>query len=141
MKQLKRYLVPSLIVALLLLGLALAGYIRPKSDPKKKPVEYEVPQLPHGRVLYVVVEEDGIYVGQEFVAFPLFPKFLEEGGRKLKPEYALVLGTEGTRYGRVAEVFNSIKDVLKISASIVTTPTPNGTRRGPIEVHENWWLY
>jgi hypothetical protein len=142
MKPFKRYLIPSLIAVLLLACLIVSGYVHTQNLGKtKKPDEAELIQLPHGRVLYAVIEENGIYIGQEFVSFLLFPKFLEENRMKLQPDYALILGTESTKYGHVAEAFASIKGVLKIPATIVTIPTANGTRRGPIEVHKHFWDY
>jgi hypothetical protein len=140
----KKYLLPAFIAVLILGGLFVTGNIH---GGKKKPAEVAQPEeikiieVPHGRVFYVVVDNDGIYVGQEFIPFILFGKFLKERGGELKPDYAIVCGTESSRFGRAVEALDSIRANLKIKATIETRAIPDGTRRDPIEIHEHFIAY
>ena len=102
---------------------------------------YEIIEGPHGRALYVIVEEDGIYVGKEFVPFLLFDRYLRDNGPTLRPDCAIVLGTDSVRYGKVVEVYDRIRSIYSIHVSLPTRPVPTGTRRGAIEVHEHFWQY
>jgi hypothetical protein len=126
----------------------LATYITKDQREKKrlavenlKVPELEVMELPHGRVLYVIVEREGVYLGEKFVPFPDFEKFLKDNQATLRPQHARVLGTESATYGNFISVFSTIRNTLKIPATINTAALEPGTRRGPIEVHENFWEY
>ena len=97
--------------------------------------------LPHGRVLYVVVEKEGVYVGDAMVPITAFEEFLKREGSTLRPNYALVCGTDMARYGDVVKAYGAIRGVFKIPAMIEPVAAVVGTRRGPIEVHEHFWEY
>jgi len=81
MTLLKRYFAPACITVLLLGAVFWIGDAFGKRHPKSavnRDIREEIIQLPHGRALYVVVEDDGIYVGEEFVPFLLFDKYLRD---------------------------------------------------------------
>jgi hypothetical protein len=143
----KKYLLPAFVAVLILGGVFVAGNIHGRMHKSTGVAQTdeikhrEVIEFAHGRVLYVVVDNDGIYVGQEFIPFILFDKFLKEHGGELKPDYAIVYGTESSRFGRAVEAIDSIRANLKIKVTMVTRAVPDGTRRGPIEFHENFWEY
>ena len=139
----KKYLLPALVAALILGGVFAVGEIhgRARGVEVAQSDEVKMIALPHGRVLYVVVDNDGFYVGQEFVPFILFGKFLKEHAGELKPDYAIVCGTESSRFGRAVEAIDAIRANLKIHYTMETRAMADGTRRGPIEVHEHDWEY
>jgi hypothetical protein len=148
-KLLKTYRVPALIAVLVLGSIILLGTYIAKNQRENKRLaiddlkipELEIIELPHGRVLYAIVEKEGVYLGEKFVAFPDLEKYLKENQATLRPQYALVLGTESANYGKFISVFSIIRSTLKIPATINTVALEPGTRRGPIEVHENHWEY
>jgi hypothetical protein len=92
-------------------------------------------------VLCVVVDNDGFYVGQEFIPFILFGKFLEERGRDLKPDWAVVCGTESSRFGHVLEALDLLRSRMKVKATMEARTIPDGTRRDSIEVREHFNAY
>ena len=97
--------------------------------------------LPQGRALYVIVEEQGVYFGQDFVAFDGLDAFIEARVRAMKPDCALVYGTQLARYGYVTTVLTKIRSSLGVPTELRTYPLRVGTRRGPIEVHKHPWEY
>ena len=132
----KKYLIPALVAVAILGGLFLSGRIPGTKKESAKPAESEVVKIaiPHGRVLCVVVDDDGLYVGREFIPFILFRKFLSERGRSYKADYAFICGTESARFGRAVEALDAIRAVLKINATMETRSMPNGTRRQAVEI-------
>jgi hypothetical protein len=139
----KSYLLPA-CAATLVAGGALtycSNFSKPAAVPRPKEAQSQVLELPHGRVLYVVVEEEGVYVGDDFVTFGDFENFLKGKVRALHPDFAKVGGTETARYGKVIQVYAAVRNVLSISATLETSPFERGFRRGPIEVHEHSWEY
>ena len=108
------------------------GHVWPGSDLAK---------LPGGRVLYVVVDSDGYYVGDEFVSFLLLDKYLKEHAEELRPDYCIVCGTRSCRYGHVVEALDSLRGDFKVYSTVMPQAVPDGTRYRAIEHHENWWEY
>jgi hypothetical protein len=104
----------------------------------KDPQEIE---LPHGRVLYVIVEENGVYVGDDFIDFSLFESFLQSNGHKLQPDYFMVFGTDLARYGKIVQIYACLRNKLGISGTMQTLSVPVSTRRPAIEVHDHHWEY
>ncbi len=143
MKALRRYLLPASIT---LAVFALAFLFKPAPairnvTSKESARELIELSLPHGRVLYVIVEEKGVYFGEDFVAFEGLEGFIEASIRPLRPDYALVYGTDLARYGHVVQVFAKIKQALCVPTELRTDSLLVGTRRGPIEVHQHHWEY
>jgi hypothetical protein len=139
----KKYLLPGLVAVFVLVGLFATGYVQ---IGKKRPSGTEesvikIVEAPHGRVLCVVVDDDGYYVGEEFIPFVLFRKYLQERGRDLKPDYAIVCGTESSRFGRAVDALDAVRAILKIKATMETTAIRDGTRRDPIEIREHFHVY
>lgn len=139
MKVIKKYFGPACVSVALICALRLTG--RSPQKPVQGPVsadaaEYEEIVLSRRRVLYVVVEERGVYLGEEFVHFSVFESWLKERGDSLKPDFVKVLGADLARYGQVVQIYVSVQKILMVPVIIDTKPVVIGTRRGPIEVHE-----
>jgi hypothetical protein len=95
--------------------------------------------MPNGRVLNVIVEDDGAYIGKEFIPFILFEKYLKEHRSDLRANYVIVVGTESARYGSAVQVYDLARSILKVPSTIETRVLPNGTRRDAIEVRNHSW--
>jgi len=102
-------------------------------------VSNEIVHMPAGRILNVVVEEDGAYIGKEFIPFLLFEKHLKEHREELRANYVIVGGTENARYGSAVQVYDAVRSVLRVPSTIETRVLPVGTRREAIEVRRNMW--
>lgn len=137
--KLKSYLLPALAAAILLGGFLVVGTYLPDSRGKKgrgvsEEQSMEVLELPHGRILYVVVETDGCFLGREFVSFSDLRRYLNDHAAELLPDYVIVCGTAGSQFGRVVETLDSVRTVFNVPSSMETGTLPEGTRRGPIEI-------
>ena len=144
MKVIKKYFGPVCVSVLLFCALFLTGRSPQKpvqGTTSAVATEYEEIVLSHRRVLYVVVEEKGVYLGDEFVPFSLFESWLKERRDTLNPDFVKILGADLARYGQVVQVFGSVRKILMVPAIIDTKPVVIGTRRGPIEVYEHHWEY
>jgi hypothetical protein len=138
--HLKQYRIPAVAAALIFAALFAVGGLIVKHEQERVQT-LETTYLAHGRALYVVVEEEGAYVGDEFVPFHLFNEFMKDHASVLRPDYAIVIGTKDARYGHVAEVFASIYGAVHVPGTIETRLAPVGTRRPAIAVHKNFWEY
>lgn len=98
----------------------------------------EIMFIPSGRTLNIVVEEDGAYIGEEFIPFLLFDKYLKEHREQLRPRYVIVVGSENAKYGSAVQVFDSVRSILKVPSTIETRTVPVGTRREALEKKPAW---
>ena len=149
--NIRRYFFPAFLSALLLAGVFIAGNLSPNLVGKKHPAESAAPdrmkitmpetppdepkvQIPHARILCAVVEEDGIYIGEDFVPFLLFRKALEDHRKEWKADCAIVAGTTRSRFGRVTEAIDAVRAVLKVPVMMETRTMTDGARRVPIRI-------
>ena len=137
----RRYFVPAIVAATLLTGfivlMSIGGkYVKP--FPKE---DEDLIELPNGRVMYVVVEEEGAYIGDILIKFSDFGNQIGPYSKALKPDYFIVMGTNEARYGHFAEVYVAIKGALKIPGAVDTRAFDAGTRRPAIAVHRHFWEY
>ncbi len=119
-------------------SLALAGVIwffaasdpviQIKDDFRPKSDWLEDFSIPHGKILYVVVDRDGVYLGTE--KFDLAGA--KVGINALLTEYKIrnleFYGTDLARYGDVIELYTSVDPKLIRWSSFPTRPVPTGTR-------------
>lgn len=101
-------------ITLFLLGglIVLIATIRPKPEPKPAAsantealTKEDVVRIPHGRVLYVVVDFDGVYLGQDRLD-PLLAKDAINAMLKAEKIHNLVIyGTTEARFGPAADIF------------------------------------
>ncbi len=99
----------------------------------------EIVAAPHGRIMYVIVEADGCFLGQQFVPFGEFRGYLNDHAAELAPDYVMVCGTDSSRFGRIVETLDSVRAVFTVPSVMETRTRPDGTRRGPIEVGDAPW--
>lgn len=52
--------------------------------------EQEIIEFPHGRVLYVIVEPEGVYIGEERISFEGFSDYLKARKRTLSPDFFII---------------------------------------------------
>jgi hypothetical protein len=140
--SIRRYLLPVFLVASILGVFFVIENRRPKhaQNVQNGSGIMEIFE-PHGRALYLVVDVDGYYVGDEFVPFILLDKYLKEHADELRPDCGFVCGTQSCRYGRVIEAVDSIRAIFRVDSRIITRAIPDGKRHIPIEQHENPWEY
>lgn len=103
--------------------------------------EQEIIEFPHGRVLYVIVEPEGVYIGAERISFEGFSDYLKARKRTLSPDFFIIAGTDTARYGDVVNAFITLRAVLRVGYMLETRPLPTGTRRARIRVAEHYWDY
>jgi len=145
MNTMTRYLGPACVSGVFLAGLLMTKGPTsvipiPRTDHSASNLRY-LYRLPGGRILYVVVEEKGVYVGDVVVPFDAFDSFLKEEIKIFKPDGAIVYGTDLARYAEVVRVYTSVSKQLPGYATLDTFSHAVGTRRGPIEIHEHSWEY
>ena len=134
-----KYLIAGGISILAASALLLLWMVYPSATeiPAIDGVRVEFTQMPSGRILNIVVEEDGAYIGKEFIPFPLFDKYLTEHRAMWRANYVIVGGTEYARYGAAVRVYDAVRNVLRVPSSIETRALPSGTRRDAIEIRRN----
>ena len=128
------------IAFLVVSGLLIVWVIVP-SEPEAPSVAGEIVFSPRpvGRILHVVVEEDGAYIGKEFIPFLIFDRYLSEHRAELRPNYVIVIGTESARYGSAVQVYDLVRSILRVPSTIETRVLPAGTRRPAIEIRNRAW--
>jgi len=139
-----KYLFQLTIAMLVLAGVFVFGGLWLRDEPVRKKERDDSPVIvffPHGRVLYVVVENDGAYIGEEFIPFLLFDQFIKDHKRTLAPDYFIVIGTSEARYGNAVEVFASLRKIIGVDGTMRTYPAEPGTRRPAIASYRHCWDY
>ena len=142
-KRFRRYFVPACLVAALFSIVFFLWATPTTARPSSGATEDEpvLMGLPHGRVLYVLVDEKAIFVGDAAIPLGTFDQFLRDHAATLRPDYAIVLGTERARYGHVVAAYAAIRHILAIQETIVTRPVAISTHHRAIEVHRHFWEY
>ena len=113
MKRAKLYLLPvcfsaSFFVALILMGRSSPHRtVAPKSEALS---ESEVVALPHGRVLYLIMEESGVFVGDVRVPFSAFESLLLSHRTEFRADFVKVVGCGS---GEIRSSSRSLHDTEK----------------------------
>lgn len=114
--SLRRYIVPTIIsasvTAAVFLGAELMVRRSRTSTPKPEPAKTEVcigypwndPNSSDLRMMNVVVETTGVFVGEERIAFDAFREYLIQHAQDWRPDHVFVFGTMKSRFGRGVEV-------------------------------------
>jgi len=125
--------------AVTLSSLAIAGVIwffaaskpviQPKHVHESRSEDEELIAIPHGKVLYVVVDKDGVYLGE---------KKFDLGGAKVaiaallkeqKIPNLIIYGTDLARYGDVIELYGGFDPSLIRWSTFSFRPLTIGTRK------------
>ena len=128
----------SLLVACGFLILWLLVWSRPALKVDQG-INAEMMYMPHGRILNVVIEADGAYIGEEFIPLILLEKYFKEHRADLGANYVIVFGTESARYGSAVQAYDLARSILKLPSTIEPRVLPNGTRLEAIEVRKRGW--
>ncbi|MGD1030926.1 MAG: hypothetical protein ABSA05_07255, partial [Opitutaceae bacterium] len=130
MNHLKRYLGP-ICVSLVVFGLLafIKGGIPKTTKPEdKSQLSALLMQFsksgprPHDRVLYIVVDEDAAYINNDRLEFPIFSDLLRAKARELKPDYTMTLATDLAHFGKIVQVYDSVRNVFGVPGEIGTRP-------------------
>ena len=90
----------------------------------------EIIEMPHGRVLNVVIEPEGIFLGDKCIPPVLFADYIQAHKAELIANYIIVTGTEDARYGDMVTAFVALRHTFKgVGATVETRPLPPGERR------------
>ena len=102
------------MAAVLLLGilvvLLVSYWTRPKPPVPDPEPEYssQIVRMPHGRVLYVVVDFDGVYLGQERVDPLIATDVINATLKEQKIHNLVIYGTTHARFGAATEIFANL---------------------------------
>lgn len=139
-----RRLLPILTLSgFIALGLAFVLVRDLRSDFPKSPWydEAEMMSAPHGRVLSIVVEREGAFVGEICIPHRELAGYLQSHRAQLAPDYVIVAGTEEATYGDFATTFTAVRSVFRgVGATTETRSLPVGTRR-PRLIRIHGWGY
>lgn len=89
------------------------------------------------RILNVVLEEEGVYVGDECVPYASFRPFLIKNAKRWRPHHALIRGRVDGRFGHGVAVYETLWS-LRIWPLFETTPTVASKRYPAVEVLQCW---
>jgi hypothetical protein len=102
------------MVAVLLLGvlaiLLVSHWTRPKPTVPDPEPDYssQIVRMPHGRVLYVVVDFDGVYLGQERLDPRIAKDVINAMLKEQKIHNLVIYGTTHARFGAAADIFTNL---------------------------------
>ncbi len=103
------------VVALLVLGALVVLFVLPRSRAKPPAAvasesnnSFEVVRMPHGRVLYVVVDFDGVYLGQERLDPVIAKDVINAMLKEQKIHNLVIYGTTHARFGAAADIFANL---------------------------------
>ena len=113
----------------------------PQSQVRKKrfDVRYAEPgsiTCHFGSELLVLVDEDGVYIGDEFIPIPLLVQTLEQRFAGLKVSRAIIYSTDSARYGNVFTVYLNVKEALHVPADIASIGVTKGARMAPTRQYD-----
>ncbi len=91
--------------------------------------EEEVIQIPSGRVLYVVVDRDGIYLGTQRFDLSAAKVAIASLLKEQKIPNLIIYGTDLARYGDVIELYGGIDPSLIRWSTFSFRPLTIGTRK------------
>ncbi len=86
------------------------------------------------RVLNVVVEEEGVYIGDECIPYVSFRAFLIKNAKRWRPHHAIIRGRIDGRFGHGAAVYQTLWS-LGIWPRFDTMPGVARKRYPAVELH------
>jgi hypothetical protein len=91
---------------------------------------------PNDRIMNVVLENDGVYVGTRRVPYESFRVFMIKNARLWCPDHVAISGVQDCRIGHGAEVFDAVR-LLQLCPFFSPFPVPAGTRLPVIELYRD----
>lgn len=89
----------------------------------------QVFQIPHGKVLYVVVDRDGVYLGEKRFDLAGAKVGIAALLKEQKIRNLVIYGTDLARYGDVVELYGSFDPSLLRWSTFSFRSLPIGTRK------------
>jgi hypothetical protein len=132
---LKYYVIPTVLTSAIVCTAVLLTVER-RSPP---PVPPDLTEEPHdvdnfnGPCLVLVIERDGVYIGQQRFPFEYSGDAAGAILRKENIHRALIVGTTSSRFGDAVTVYRSLDRVIGSKAHLETFPVRPGTRWNPVE--------
>jgi len=138
--QLRRYLLPAGLSLLVFSSFFLLSFLPQRQFTKKrmsvKGSECVSITSHFGSELLVLVDEDGVYIGDDFIAFPLLAQTLEQRYTELKVSRAIIYSTNTARYGNVLTVFLGVKEALHVPVDMASIGVGGGDRLPPTRKYD-----
>ncbi len=131
MTSLRRYLLPGCVT---LVAFALTFSFKPVPvrrdlEAKDRQIEISLLALPHGKVLYAVVDFDGVYLKDKRFDFTQARHAISSILKDQKIPNLIIYGTELTRYGDLVELYGGIEPGLVRYSSFSFRTLPSGSRQ------------
>ncbi len=94
---------------------------------------WEDPNSSDIRVLNVLVELDGVYIGEQCIPYEHFRAFLIQHAKRWRPHQVVIHGSIDARFGRSVEVFDTLLR-LNLRPVFDTKAHAPGTRLPAVEI-------
>lgn len=142
---LRRYLLPAIIASTVLAAAVFFFELSPKDrrtqspKPKDQPSEvclgypWNDPNSSDLRLMTVVVEDSGAFIGKIRIPYDAFRYFLIHHARDYRPDHVLIVGAIDCPFGRCVEVFDTLWS-LNLYPTLDCHAIPPGTRYPEIEI-------
>lgn len=117
----------ALMLGLLYLASRIEGGARTAQQEQEPELHLRV--VPHGRVLFVVVDQDGVYLGPERLTVEQGVLTINAFLREHEIRNLVVYGTDLARYGEAVRLFAGIDQKLLRWSQLATRPLPIGSRK------------
>ncbi len=143
--RLQCYALPLLAIAAVVALVVAVVRWRPQDAPSKSPAPVSAQaELCEGypwvdedasgpRVLNVVLEDSGVFIGEQCIPYPNFRLFLIKHAKEFRPHHAMIHGTMNCPFGRGVEVYDTLLS-LRIWPLFVPFPTSEGKRLPAIDI-------
>jgi len=137
--QIRTYLFPASLTLLVFSSFFLLSFI-PQCQFAKKRVSkgIECVSIPchFGTELLVLVDKDGVYIGDDFIAIPLLVQTLEQRYVELKVSRAIIYSTDSARYGDVLTVVFDVKEALHVTVDMASIGVGHGDHLAPTRKYD-----
>lgn len=134
----RQYGLASVIAA----GLIAALLLGVRSGGGKRGVEERAPEIveiPRGRVMNVVIERDGPYVGSRAVPAKEFTVFVKAIAQRERIDHVLVYGRSDAKYGDFVAAYSALRDIFGDRTHVCTYPLEPDAQLPDVHVQSNWW--
>lgn len=94
---------------------------------------WRAPNSPDDRIMNLVLEDDGAYVGTWRIPYESFRVFMIKHAKIWRPDYVIISGTKDCRIGHGVDVFDTLR-LLQLSSWLAPIAVQTGTRLPAIEL-------
>lgn len=88
---------------------------------------------PNDRIMNVVLENDGVFIGTQPIPYENFRVFMIKNAKRWRPDYVRISGTLDCRFGHGIEVLDTLR-LLQLGPILAPFTVKAGTRLPVIEI-------